>query len=206
MKLASRLMSPAGFGLVLVLFFLLPFLSVSCDVPGSGTTGADYTGADLVGDAKPEWVVPKDVDELLSVPDAPDESSIEDGLAAGVQLLGIALVVLAAGGMAAGLLPTLRARLLGSSVLAAATLAAAIVTLTVALSNLRTDLLPPVREITDGDPTLTPDAVVDELLHVEAGFWLVALVSVMLVLGNVGALLLHRRAQSSDATDSTGGG
>jgi hypothetical protein len=71
----------------------------------------------------------------------------------------------------------------------------AIVTLTVAFSNLRADLLPTVREITDGDPAMTPDSVVDDLLQVETGFWLVTLVSVMLLLGNAGALLLHRRAQ-----------
>ncbi len=203
MKLVSRLMSPAGFGLVLLLFFLLPFLSVSCDVPGSGRTGADYTGAHLVGDTAPEWVVPEDLDELLSVPsDATDTSApapVENRPAAGVQVLSVVLVVLAAGGLAAGFLPRVTARLAGSAALAAATLAAAIGTLTVALSNLRTALRPTVEEITEGDDAMDPDALLADILHVEPGFWLVALVSVLLVLGNAVALVLHRRARQVEA-------
>jgi hypothetical protein len=201
-KLLSRLMSPAGFGLVLVLFFLLPFLSVSCDVPGSGRTAADYTGAHLVGDATPEWVVPADLDELLSVP---NESPVEDvpRVPAGVQVLAIVLVVLAVGGVVAGFLPNVRARLAGSAALAAATLAVAVVTLLVALSNLREALLPQARELADGDRTMSPEELVADVLHVEPGFWLVALALVMLLLGNAGALLSHRRAQLSE-TGSAG--
>lgn len=69
-RLIDRLLSPAGFGLALLLF-LLPFLTVSCDVSGSGTVDgsavssaaaqldhatftATYTGMDLLTGGNPD--------------------------------------------------------------------------------------------------------------------------------------------------------
>src|SRR5262245_50140845 len=70
-KVLSRVTSPAGFALVLLLFFLLPFVSVSCDVPGYGQAGASYTGSHLVSGTDPE--VPAELRELAhDDPEAPD--------------------------------------------------------------------------------------------------------------------------------------
>jgi hypothetical protein len=189
-KLLSRVASPAGFGLVLVLFFLLPFLSVSCDVPGVGKAGVDYTGTHLVTDDTPDWQSPEELTELLGTPrEATDEQA-----PAGVQVLAIVLVVLAAAGVAVGLLPRLTARLYGSAALAGATLAVAVVTVVVALGNLRTLLVPQANEIATDEAGLDPDSLVDEALHTEVGFWLVAGLSAVLVLGNLGAVFLSRKA------------
>jgi len=188
--LLSRVASPAGFGLMLVLFFLLPFLSVSCDVPDVGRSGFDYTGTHLVTGAKPDWVSAPEVDDLLGPPnpnDVPD---------AGVEVLAVILVVLAAAGLVAGLLPRVRARMYGSAALAAATLVAAVVTLVVARSNLRSVLLPQAKEIAADSPKehLDPDSLVDQALHVELGFWLVVGVLALVLLFNAGTVFLSRRA------------
>src|SRR5689334_8394624 len=52
MRLLPRLISPAGFLLALV-FFLLPFAAVSCEVPGAGSVEASYTGVDLITNGEP---------------------------------------------------------------------------------------------------------------------------------------------------------
>ena len=54
----SRLVSPAGFALVLLLFLFMPFLSVSCDVSGTGSIGVSYNGAELASGAHPAVEVP----------------------------------------------------------------------------------------------------------------------------------------------------
>jgi hypothetical protein len=184
--LLLRLVSPAGFGLVLVLFFLMPFLSVSCDVPGVGKAGADYTGTHLIANDTPEWAAPDEVDDVLGTPDVQAP--------AGVSVLAIALAVLAAAGVAAGLIPRVRTRLYGSAALAGATLVVAVVTMVVALSNLRSVLLPQAEEIAKGQPTQDPAALVDEVLHTEVGFWLVAVVLALVLLLNLVGVFLSRRA------------
>jgi hypothetical protein len=191
-RLLLRLASPAGFGLVLVLFFLMPFLSVSCDVPGVGTAGADYTGTHLIADDTPPWEAPDEVDDVLGKPDvrAP----------AGVSVLATALAVLAAAGVAAGLIPRLRTRRYGSAALAGATLVVAVVTMVVALANLRSVLLPQAGEIAKGTntgPGTDPAALVDDVLHTEAGFWLVAVVLALIMLANLGGVFLSRRAAAA---------
>ena len=192
MKLLSRVASPAGFGLVLVLFFLMPFLSVSCDVPDVGRTGADYTGTHLVTDDTPEWVVPDGLDGLLGTPASRNDEKVP----AGVPVLAIALAVLAVAGVGVGLVPRLRTRLYGSTALAGATLVVAIVLMVVAMANLRSALLPRARDIAKGEttaPGMDPESLVDDVLHTEAGFWLIVAVLTVIMLGNVGGMVLTRR-------------
>lgn len=199
MKVVSRLASPAGFGLVLLLFVLMPFLSVSCDVPDAGKTGADYQGTHLVTGDKPDWVIPPELDELLSAPESPSEQVPDPG----VQVLAIALVALCAAGVAVGFLPKVMARLYGSAALAAAALAVAVVTMVVALSNLRSALLPQAEGIaasTAGDPqALDAESLVDDALHLELGFWFVAVLLAMILVANAGTVFLTRRAVASGA-------
>lgn len=192
MKLLSRVVSPAGFGLVLVLFFLMPFLSVSCDVPGMGTAGASYTGAHLVTNDTPEWEAPKDLDELLGTQESRDDVQAP----AGVRILAIVLAVLAAAGVAASFIPQLRRRLYSSAALAGTALAVAIVTVIVALGNLRAVLLPQLRDIAKGTTTAPgndPESIVDDLLHTEAGFWLVAIVLALVMLLNLGGVFVSKK-------------
>lgn len=192
MKLLSRVASPAGFGLVLLLFFLMPFLSVSCDVPGVGETGADYTGTHLITNDTPEWVAPDEIDELLGPPESRDDADAP----AGVQILAIVLAVLAAAGVAAGLIPQLRRRLYSSAALAGAALVVAVVTMVVALANLRSVLLPQLEDIAEGTtpaPGNDPASVVDDLLHTEAGFWLIAILLALIMLLNLGGAFLSRK-------------
>ena len=54
--LIGRLLSPAGFGLVLLLF-LLPFLSVSCSTDG-GDVVATFSGVDMLIGGEPDLVAP----------------------------------------------------------------------------------------------------------------------------------------------------
>lgn len=191
MKLLSRVVSPAGFGLVVVLFFLMPFLSVSCDVPGAGKAGADYTGTHLISDDTPEWQAPDEVNELLGSPGEMD-------VPAGVPVLTIILVVLAAAGVAVGLAPTVRARLYGSAALAGAALVVAVVTVLVALSNLRAVLLPQAEELagTADEPGVDAKSLLDDTLHTEPGFWVVAGLLAVILLLNVGGLVKTRTQPS----------
>jgi hypothetical protein len=109
---ASRWLSPTGFVLV-ALFFVLPFVSVSCDAPGGfgraapgGTT--TYTGVTLVTGGAPD----------VSPADRVRSSPTSDRL--GVQPLAVALLVLAVGGaVAAGVArPALYRRLITATVAA----------------------------------------------------------------------------------------
>jgi hypothetical protein len=199
-KQLSRVVSPAGFLLVLVLFFLVPFLSVSCDVPGAGKVGVDYTGTHLITDATPPWEAPDEVTELLGSPGSTADTQVP----AGVRVLAIVLVVLASAGVVAGLLPRVAARLHGSAALAAATLAVTVTTLLAGLSNLRSLLLPAARELgRDPESDLDPEGLLDDALRTELGFWLIVVVLVALLLFNVGAIVLPRRAAHRPEQEGT---
>ncbi len=179
MKVLSRLVSPAGFGLVLLLFFLLPFVSVSCDVPGVGEAGVTYKGSHLVSGAEPTPMVPGDLKDLLG--EAPGNNT-DDPPDPDVQLLAIVVAALAAAGVLTVLIPQLKARLFGGAAVAGATLVMAIVTMVVAKSNLETAVLATAKETgaaetQPGMPTAADLA--DQMIHTEIGFWLVAVILVV---------------------------
>jgi len=123
----SRLLSPAGFGLILVLF-LLPFVSVSCEAPGFGTLNADYTGFDLAANAAPSF----EVDGVRT------ERALSDQAlpAAGVQVLASTVIALLVVGAATALLSRRRLRFLAGTATAALAAAVLIVTQLLAESNL----------------------------------------------------------------------
>jgi hypothetical protein len=102
--LVERLLSPAGFGLAL-LFFLLPFLTVSCVVAeGDQQAVVDYTftGLDLATGGAPEvsGTLPNDDGSPMPVDGVTDEEGFHDEFGRPVQ----ALVVVAAGVILAGML------------------------------------------------------------------------------------------------------
>jgi hypothetical protein len=176
----SRLVSPAGFVLVLLLFFLLPFLSVSCDVPGYGEAGVHYTGSHLVTGTAPDPVIPAGLEELVADPSSSETvDAVADG--PGVRLLAIALAALAAAGVLTGLIPQVRARLFGAAALAGATLVVAVVTMVVAQSTLTSALVEGTRDFgTDGEtPGVGTVDGIEDMVHTDVGFWLIAVALVL---------------------------
>jgi hypothetical protein len=213
LKVLSRFASPAGFVLVLLLFFLLPFVSVSCAVPGYGDAGANYTGSHLVSGADPD--VPTELQELsdelrseANDPDVPGE--LVDLPDPGVQVLAIVLAVLAAAGVLTVLVPQVKARLLGGAAVAAVTLAVTVITAVVAQSHLRSSLLDGVRQsglAEQQESVQRLETVVDDLTHTEVGFWLmIVLLSLITVVAGILGLFGDRlRVARSQETSGRGG-
>ncbi|MBB4908030.1 hypothetical protein [Actinophytocola algeriensis] len=202
MRFLSRFASPAGFVLVLLLFFLLPFVSASCDVPGYGEAGTTYTGSHLVSGTDPE--VPAELQDLADDPESP--VALTDPPDPGVQLLAIGLAVLAAAGVLTALIPHLKARLLGGAALAAGTLVVTVVTMSVAQSNLQDSLADWARqtgaaESQDGDRLRT---AVTEVTHTEIGFWLMIVVLALITLMATALGLLGDRLKEVMAARESG--
>jgi hypothetical protein len=212
LKVLSRIASPAGFALVLLLFFLLPFVSVSCDVPGQGEMGVNYTGSHLVSGADPQLST-----DLLQVADelrdAGTEADAPEDLVnppdADVRVLAMVLAVLAAAGVSTALIPRLRARLVGGTVAAAATLVVTVVTALVSQSHLRSALLDTMRQsglAEQQDDAQRLEAVVDGMTHTEVGFWLmvVLLALITIVTGTLGLFGDRLRAARAHRTSEDG--
>lgn len=202
MKFLSRFASPAGFVLVLLLFFLLPFVSASCDVPGYGEAGATYTGSHLVSGTDPE--VPDELKRLAEDPESP--AALSDPPDPGVQFLAIGLAVLAAAGVLTVLVPHLKTRLWTGGVLAALTLVTTVVTMNVAMSNLQDALLGWARQTgaaegEDGDRLRT---AVTEVTHTEVGFWLMIVVLALIALMATTLGLLGDRLQAAISGSGSG--
>jgi hypothetical protein len=204
-KVLSRVASPAGFALVLLLFFLLPFVSVSCDVPGYGEAGANYKGSHLVSGAAPE--VPAEVRELASDPESP--VALVDPPDAGVQVLAIVLAVLAAAGVLTVLVPQVKARLLSGAALATATLVVTVTTMVVAQSNLKSALIDGVERsgLTEQADVGRLESAVDQITNTEVGFWLmVYLLGLMALVTGALGLFGHRLNAASSKNVRNGGG
>lgn len=196
-KVLSRLASPAGFGLVLLLFLVLPFMSVSCEVPGaSEPLGLDYSGANLTFGTDPEVQIPQELAELSEESDSPGSVTEEPPPDPGVQLLAIFTALFLLFGIGTVLIPRLKARLFGAAGIAGIALVLTVVTLVVAQSTLESSLLDEARETgaaetADGMPDI--ESVISDMIGSELGFWLVVVGLGLLALGNVGAALLGGR-------------
>jgi hypothetical protein len=205
LKVLSRVASPAGFVLVLLLFFLFPFVSVSCDVPGYGDAGVSYTGSHLVSGASP--AVPSELRELARDPETPVE--LVEPPEPGVQVLAIALAVLAAAGVLTLLVPQLKARLLGGAMVAAGTLVVTVVTMAVAQSNIESAMLDAVTHsgvAKDDEMQRFTDAA-DKLTHTEVGFWLMVVLLALITVtsGTLGLFGDRLRAARSQEAGDEGG-
>lgn len=195
MKVLSRVASPAGFALVLLLFLVLPFMSVSCEVPGiSDPVGVDYSGSNLTFGTDPEPEIPQ---ELAELSEGSDTSVAEEPPPEpGVQVLAIFTALFLLFGIGTVLIPRIKARLFGAATAAGVALVLTVVTLVVASSTLESNLLDEARETgaaesADGMPEI--EAVISDMIGSEIGFWLVVIGLVLLVLGNVGAALFGDR-------------
>jgi len=187
--------SPAGFALVLLLFLVLPFMSVSCEVPGiSDPVGVDYSGSNLTFGTDPETEIPQ---ELANLSEGSDPSVAEEPAPdPGVQVLAIFTALFLLFGIGTVLIPRIKARLFGAAGFAAIALVLTVVTLVVASSTIESSLLDEARatgaaESADGMPEV--EAVISDMIGSEIGFWLVIIGLVLLVLGNVGAALFGDR-------------
>jgi hypothetical protein len=175
----GRLLSPAGFGLVLI-FFLLPFLTVSCGT-GEEKIQSTFSGVDMAVGTSPDIVGPgveEDVADQLGVYFAEDLDLEPLALLA-------ALAVLA--GMAANLIRERLARHgmgTGLAVLSAALLVAAVLR-----APGRVDSA--FKKLTEGS-TLT-DPIHTEV-HTRYGFWLAIIALGALAAGHATMLVLSWRA------------
>ncbi len=189
----ARLVSPAGFALVLLLFLFLPFLSVSCDVPTMGTLGVDYDGAHLAAGADPDVQVPQGLEGMTEqVPDSRDP---------GVAVLAIGVAVVLAAGVALPFVPRLgrgwRTRMYGGAALAVLAGALMVVTQVVARAHLTTMLTDYAESLAEGDdPVANVDRAAD-LVHTEVGFWLSVSCLALIALLSVGLALRRPAALTS---------
>ena len=202
----SRLASPAGFALVLLLFLLLPFLSVSCDVPGVGSIGADYSGGHLVLGDEPEVEVPADLTEMAEqLPGGGGENS-EPPPDPGVQVLAIIAGLVMLAGVATPLLPRLRARSYAAAGVAVLAAVLVVVTQVAARSNLTSELRADAQNLSDGDQGAMPDLdeIVDEMIHTEIGFWLTLFGLMLIAVLSIG-LVIRDMVRARPATSRTTG-
>lgn len=202
MKHVPRLASPVGF-LLAALFFLLPFVAVSCEAPGIGSASASYTGLDLVTNGEPSVETTGAFNELKDADpnnatkvDVPQQA---DAAGPGTQTLAIITLALLVIGIGVSLAPVLRVRTFGVLGAAAAGGALLIATELVAQSNLESALRDSAKEATsspaDGLPNIS-GFLFDDLVHSRFGFWL-ALVAVLLVLVYNAGLLLWPRIRAA---------
>lgn len=207
-KVLSRVASPAGFALVLLLFLVLPFMSVSCEVPGaSEPLGLDYSGADLTFGSDPEVQIPQELAELSEETDSPASVTEEEPPDPGVQVLAIFTALFLLFGIGTVLIPRIKARLFGAAGIAGVALVLTVVTLVVAQSTLESSLLDEARETgaaesVDGMPNV--ESVISDMIGSEAGFWLVVIGLVLLVLGNVGIALFGDRIRKPALAGAAG--
>jgi hypothetical protein len=182
--LVSRLLSPTGFVLILLLFGL-PFIAASCEAPqGDFTFSATFTGVDLVVGGEPDLV--------SSVEDA-NEQRFDVPIP--VQPLAIIAVVAILAGAGSALL---RERLLrhaaglGLAVLAAGTLAAAEIQ---AMADLVEEYGPIVNDLVKAEVAAT------EYMHIKPGFWFAFYALVALAVAHAVALLFSWRTVPAAAAE-----
>jgi hypothetical protein len=173
--LAGRLLSPAGFGLVLILF-LTPFVTVSCTVE-SATVDSTFTGIDLVTGGTPDLTGPGVNNEFVQEVDALFADELDTDAWA---LLSAIFVMF---GMIAGLLRDRVARFAVSAGLAS--LAAVLAAVAVFRAPGRADAIRQVFSEQDTPVTVT--------VRPAYGFWLALGALAVLAVGSVVALIREKR-------------
>jgi hypothetical protein len=204
----SKMLSPAGFGLVLLLFLFVPFLAVSCEVPGAGAIGADYRGTNLVAGAEPDLEVPQDLQEMVS--EAADATaSAQPAPEPGVQVLALIVALVLVVGMALPFVPRLvnqvRMRMFGTAALAVGAGVLMIVTQLVAQTNVAAELTRDARALGDDDVP-SADEIAEQVVHTEIGFWLSLVVLALIAMVSVGYVfrdkLFARAGHATETVDS----
>lgn len=197
---SARLVSPAGFALVLLLFLFMPFLSVSCDVSGTGSIGVSYNGTQLATGAHPAVKVPAGLEDMAAqLPGAP--GSGRPPVEPGVQLLAILVAVVLVAGAALPFVPLLahqvRHRMFGGAAVAVVAAALMITTQAVAQSNVTDQLADDARQVGTTD--------VSPIIHSEVGFWLALVVLLVIALASVGVVYQDKIFPKQAATRRASG-
>jgi len=186
--LIGRLLSPAGFGLVLLLL-LLPFLAVSCG-SGEETAVGTFTGIDMVTGGEPDLVVPAMTDDEAQQAQQAIVAMFQDQIDAEPLAILAALVLLLA--MPAALIRERMARhalSVGLAVLATALLAGAVVRATSRIGEA-------LRNIAEQPETAAFD------VSLRYGFWLCVAVLAALTVGHALALVRAWRAPPPAPVDA----
>jgi hypothetical protein len=183
--LMGRLLSPAGFGLILI-FFLFPFVAISCDTQ-RGPVTASFTGMDMVIGGQPH----------LSGPgiDAADQADLLLLLHQNVDAEPVAVIaaVIVFLGMAAGVLRARLARHTSAAVLAVAATALLVAAESRAIARLQNLRASGVRGIFETPPTGTTSP--------RYGFWLALSLLVTLGIAHGVGLLRARRCPDPPVPD-----
>lgn len=183
--LIGRLLSPAGFGLVLILF-LTPFLTVSCDATGAATVTSTFTGIDLVVGGAPDMSgesVTDDVEQQLA-------EALDDQGELDLDFFALFSAIAVMAGMGCALLRDRVTRYGGATALAAA----AGIMITAAVLRAPGRLTTATQELFGGS-----DVAVTTALRLRFGFWLTITVLALLAAGNAVALLQARRTPAPAA-------
>jgi hypothetical protein len=167
MSVLKPLVSPAGFVLAL-LFFVLPFVAVSCEDSDLGSFEVSYTGLDLATGGDPSIEV---VDRSGSVGNTDTEPPPEPG----PPVFAIITAALAVAGLGTTVIRSPRVRTLAAGGTAVLAMAMLLTTETVVRANLESDIRDRV-----GRTEFRVDDL--ELVHTRIGFWL-ALASLAAVAG-----------------------
>jgi hypothetical protein len=194
------LISPAGFLLALV-FFLLPFAAISCEVPEVGSVEASYTGVDLITNGDPSTTTTGEFNSDASSAKKDDSVPKTD-----VQVLAIITAVLLAAGAVATAVPGIRARIRGwlgiggAAVLGAVLL---IVTEVVANANLKSALVDAANKSAGqaADPNFNfrmTDSVASSMVNTRVGFWL-SVLALVAVLGSAAGFEIRDRMRRAQA-------
>jgi hypothetical protein len=205
----SRLLSPAGFALVLLLFLFMPFLSAACEVAGGGgSVGADYRGTHLVSGAEPGIEIPPDLEDLVTdlVRATPADTPAPDP---GVQLLAIIVSLVLVAGIALPFVPRLahqvRLRMFGGAALAVGAGVLMIVTQLAAQTEVASQLVGYARDLGVSNEETTTDVFAEQLVHTGVGFWLALLLLFVIAVVSVGYVYRDKIFPGSGHTTETVG-
>jgi hypothetical protein len=184
--LINRLLSPAGFGLVLI-FFLMPFFTVSCGVDEKSQVKSTFTGLTLVTGGRPR-VEDQPPDQAARLLDLFSNSFYPEVL---VVLAALAVIA----GIAIGLLRAATIRH-GAS-LAVAVLAVGLMVLEIRhIPSRVVDALATLYDPANPGPSL------EWSVHPRYGFWLA--VSVLVLLAAYHSAMLVQNARGLTARTATG--
>jgi hypothetical protein len=178
--LVRRLLSPAGF-LLVVFCFALPFLAMSCEAPGVSAR-AMYTGADLVVGGEPSVTVNGR---------APDEDDAPRPDPLDPQPLAVIAFAVVVAGLGTVLLPGAWLRSLAGATAAATAAILLAAAQVLAARDLRA-------ELARGGALDQPD--VRTAIQSQNGFWLAMALLAAVTLGSAVAMLADRRRAEISAS------
>jgi hypothetical protein len=191
----SRLWSPSGFALV-VLLLLVPFVGVSCSDQDLGALDGGYTGFDLVSGGAPGYEVDSPVADMVSIEQVvfPDP---------GARVLAIVLIVLLVMGLVTALLPVVRVRALAGAVVAGLAAVLLVITQLVAQSTLVTSmrdlLLVKMVNVPQDLSAVATEEYLSEVTGSRVGFWLALVVLLAIGVTNVVVSVRARRSRRPPA-------